>query len=179
MAGDTHDFEYYREKIGGGDSARVMHHFVNGGGGAYLSIGTALDFPKQPAGRRLGILSEDRPPSRQDGRRNAALEAAILVLDQVVQRLAVQRRSAVRVFSISTAHLSFRASWRFGSKDRRGALFSLYTVSTARCAGATSRSTATCSLLPQPPTTLSNLSYQWIKRETIANRRLQHRLQAA
>ena len=27
----------------------VMHHFVNGGGGAYLSIGTALDFPKQPA----------------------------------------------------------------------------------------------------------------------------------
>jgi hypothetical protein len=26
-----------------------MHHFVNGGGGAYLSIGTALDFPKQPA----------------------------------------------------------------------------------------------------------------------------------
>ena len=24
-----------------------MHHFVNGGGGAYLSIGTALDWPKQ------------------------------------------------------------------------------------------------------------------------------------
>jgi uncharacterized membrane protein HdeD (DUF308 family) len=47
MAGDTHDFEYYRESFGG-DSARVMHHFVNGGGGAYLSIGTALDFPKQP-----------------------------------------------------------------------------------------------------------------------------------
>jgi uncharacterized membrane protein HdeD (DUF308 family) len=49
MAGDTHDFEYYRESFGSGDSARVMHHFVNGGGGAYLSIGTALDFPKQPA----------------------------------------------------------------------------------------------------------------------------------
>jgi uncharacterized membrane protein HdeD (DUF308 family) len=47
MAGDTHDFEYYRE-IFGDDSARVMHHFVIGGGGAYLSIGTALDFPKQP-----------------------------------------------------------------------------------------------------------------------------------
>ena len=46
MAGDTHDFEYYREKMDGG---RAMHHFVNGGGGAYLSIGTALDFPKQPA----------------------------------------------------------------------------------------------------------------------------------
>ena len=47
MAGDTHDFEYYRENIAG-DAARVMHHFVNGGGGAYLSIGTALDFPKVP-----------------------------------------------------------------------------------------------------------------------------------
>jgi Calcineurin-like phosphoesterase len=49
MAGDTHDFEYYREKIGGIDGTQVMHHFVNGGGGAYLSIGTALDFPKPPA----------------------------------------------------------------------------------------------------------------------------------
>jgi hypothetical protein len=49
MAGDTHDFEYYRENITGNGPARVMHHFVNGGGGAYLSIGTALDFPDQPA----------------------------------------------------------------------------------------------------------------------------------
>ena len=43
MAGDTHDFEYYREP--GDEGAR---HFVNGGGGAYLSIGTALDWPAQP-----------------------------------------------------------------------------------------------------------------------------------
>jgi hypothetical protein len=49
MAGDTHDFEYYRESLGGDDNKRVMHHFVNGGGGAYLSIGTALDFPEPPA----------------------------------------------------------------------------------------------------------------------------------
>jgi hypothetical protein len=40
MAGDTHDFEYYREPR--------THHIVNGGGGAYLSIGTALDFPSTP-----------------------------------------------------------------------------------------------------------------------------------
>ena len=26
-----------------------MRHFVNGGGGAYMSIGTPLDWPKQPA----------------------------------------------------------------------------------------------------------------------------------
>jgi uncharacterized membrane protein HdeD (DUF308 family) len=49
MAGDTHDFEYYREKISREGRIRTMHHFVNGGGGAYLSIGTAFDFPKQPA----------------------------------------------------------------------------------------------------------------------------------
>ena len=30
---------------------RTMHHFVNGGGGAYLSVGTALDFPAQPPTR--------------------------------------------------------------------------------------------------------------------------------
>jgi hypothetical protein len=45
MAGDTHDFEYYRDPHGAG----VQHHFVNGGGGAYLSIGTALDWPEEAA----------------------------------------------------------------------------------------------------------------------------------
>jgi hypothetical protein len=28
-----------------------MHHFVNGGGGAYLSIGSALDWPKDPSAK--------------------------------------------------------------------------------------------------------------------------------
>ena len=41
MAGDTHDFEYYRND--------GSHYFVNGGGGAYLSIGTSLDWPERPA----------------------------------------------------------------------------------------------------------------------------------
>ena len=45
MAGDTHDFEYYRDV----QSGEPLHYFVNGGGGAYLSIGTALDWPKQGA----------------------------------------------------------------------------------------------------------------------------------
>ena len=49
MAGDTHDFEYYGERVEDGGAARVLHHFVNGGGGAYLSIGTALDFPAKPS----------------------------------------------------------------------------------------------------------------------------------
>jgi uncharacterized membrane protein HdeD (DUF308 family) len=49
MAGDTHDFEYYRQQRSGGDGGRELHHVVTGGGGAYLSIGTALDFARAPA----------------------------------------------------------------------------------------------------------------------------------
>jgi 3',5'-cyclic AMP phosphodiesterase CpdA/uncharacterized membrane protein HdeD (DUF308 family) len=41
MAGDTHDLEYYKELPQNGDG-HTMHHFVNGGGGAYLSTGAAM-----------------------------------------------------------------------------------------------------------------------------------------
>ena len=47
MAGDTHDLEYYAEQAEG--SSQTVHHFVNGGGGAYLSFGTALGWPARPA----------------------------------------------------------------------------------------------------------------------------------
>src|SRR5262245_56770319 len=46
MAGDTHDLEYYVEP--GGGSRGSVTHMVNGGGGAYLSFGTALDWPAAP-----------------------------------------------------------------------------------------------------------------------------------
>jgi hypothetical protein len=49
MAGDTHYFEYYVEKYSAGKETRSMLHFVNGGGGAYTSIGTPLDWPIEPA----------------------------------------------------------------------------------------------------------------------------------
>src|SRR5262245_44213349 len=50
MAGDTHDFEYYRTTaVSRSGDLSDMHYFVNGGGGAYLSIGTAFDWPNQPA----------------------------------------------------------------------------------------------------------------------------------
>ena len=48
MAGDTHDFEFYKEKYQADDGEHEMFHFVNGGGGAYLSVGTALAFPENP-----------------------------------------------------------------------------------------------------------------------------------
>jgi uncharacterized membrane protein HdeD (DUF308 family)/3',5'-cyclic AMP phosphodiesterase CpdA len=49
MAGDTHDLEHYVERYRAGGTERVMHHVVNGGGGAYLSSGTALAWPASPA----------------------------------------------------------------------------------------------------------------------------------
>jgi hypothetical protein len=49
MAGDTHDFEYYREAYQGTSGPQVMPHVINGGGDAFLSIGTALDWPIRPA----------------------------------------------------------------------------------------------------------------------------------
>jgi len=47
MAGDTHDLEYYTQPPEG--DRPIVHHFVNGGGGAYLSFGTALSWPDRPA----------------------------------------------------------------------------------------------------------------------------------
>jgi uncharacterized membrane protein HdeD (DUF308 family) len=49
MAGDTHYFECYREPYEVDGQRLAMYHFVNGGGGAYLSIGTPLDWPQEPA----------------------------------------------------------------------------------------------------------------------------------
>jgi len=46
MAGDTHDLEYYFDPPPPGRPG--VHYFVNGGGGAYLSFGTALAWPRDP-----------------------------------------------------------------------------------------------------------------------------------
>jgi hypothetical protein len=48
MAGDTHDLEFYVERGTDGDHEGT-YHVVNGGGGAYLSFGTALAWPSTPA----------------------------------------------------------------------------------------------------------------------------------
>ena len=64
MAGDTHDFEYYAEPPRRRSPA--VHHFVNGGGGAYLSLGTALDWPDKPPTSRMGVLSEPRSRREED-----------------------------------------------------------------------------------------------------------------
>jgi 3',5'-cyclic AMP phosphodiesterase CpdA len=48
MAGDTHDLEYYQEPVANNSGSFTVHHWVNGGGGAYLSFGSALAWPRQP-----------------------------------------------------------------------------------------------------------------------------------
>ena len=54
MAGDTHDFEYYKDDGAPTKPEHPMYHFVNGGGGAYLSIGTVLEWPEIPAVTECG-----------------------------------------------------------------------------------------------------------------------------
>jgi uncharacterized membrane protein HdeD (DUF308 family) len=55
MAGDTHDWEFYKTKYSADGVEREMHNFVNGGGGAYLSIGTSLGFPIEPVTSDYGF----------------------------------------------------------------------------------------------------------------------------
>ncbi|MFO0977487.1 MAG: metallophosphoesterase [Planctomycetaceae bacterium] len=61
MAGDTHDLEYYVEPVTtASGNTKTVRHFVNGGGGAYLSFGTSLDWPAKPVTDEWAIY-----PSRE------------------------------------------------------------------------------------------------------------------
>jgi hypothetical protein len=59
MAGDTHDLEYYKELPKG--DGHTMHHFVNGGGGAYLSIGAAMAPPENRPTKDWAIYPSREP----------------------------------------------------------------------------------------------------------------------
>jgi uncharacterized membrane protein HdeD (DUF308 family) len=48
MAGDMHYFEHYEEPYQAAGQKRTMHHFVNGGGGAYIVVGLPFDWPQKP-----------------------------------------------------------------------------------------------------------------------------------
>lgn len=63
MAGDTHDLEYYKE-LPQGDN-HTMHHFVNGGGGAYLSIGAAMAPPDSRPTKDWAIYPSREPLIRK------------------------------------------------------------------------------------------------------------------
>ena len=113
MAGDTHDLEYYADPAPPGGSA--VHYFVNGGGGAYLSFGTALDWPDATTDGQLGALSQPRRRDREDrerarhggsGRRGGGHT------DSGPGRF---RPSGSRPRSTTTSRRSFRASSSSGS----------------------------------------------------------------
>ena len=67
MAGDTHDLEYYSEP--GGTAASTVHYFVNGGGGAYLSFGTALAVAARSRQRPTGLTIRPTMRCRRKSRR--------------------------------------------------------------------------------------------------------------
>ena len=64
MAGDTHDLEYYGEP--GATPQSTVHYFVNGGGGAYLSFGTALAWPARPPTSEWAYYPDRAAVSEQD-----------------------------------------------------------------------------------------------------------------
>ena len=65
----------------GATPATTVHYFVNGGGGAYLSFGTALAWPAQPPTPDWAYYPDPRRGDREDRGRDAVVEAAGLVVD--------------------------------------------------------------------------------------------------
>jgi len=113
MAGDTHDLEYYRQPVTDDGKPGAVHYFVNGGGGAYQSFGTALAWPAQPPTAVWAFY-----PTRSDVASkiiHAAVSSLtelgrridVAVLDEVATRLASARR--IDCYSVGAAS-TFMAS---------------------------------------------------------------------
>lgn len=96
MAGDTHDFEYYQEKLHRNGTTQIMHPLCQWWWRSLSQHRYGARFRKTASGRSLGVLSTNRSTSRQDAGRDAGLEDAILVLDQLGECMAVQCRDPVR-----------------------------------------------------------------------------------
>ena len=94
MAGDTHDLEYYVEPPGA--STPAVHYFVNGGGGAYLSLGTALEWPDEPPTAEWAFYPSRDAVARKIELEDAVVEAAGLVVGEPPACLAVPDRVSLR-----------------------------------------------------------------------------------
>jgi hypothetical protein len=117
---------------------QVMHHFVNGGGGAYLSIGTAVDFPKAPAVDGWAFYPRtDRLRAKMDAETPMWKQPFWYWIRWLnAWPFNVETLSGVFDFNVRP---SSRASWKYGSNDPDGAWSSSLTAPTARCSGATCR----------------------------------------
>jgi hypothetical protein len=87
MAGDTHDFEYYAEVRDGRGrhSTNAIHHFVNGGGGAFLTMGVQLAKPGTMPVNDWAYYPATAPARGQGRGHEFVLEGAALVVDEGVQ----------------------------------------------------------------------------------------------
>ena len=117
MGGDTHAFEYYRAES---PDRSPIHYFVNGGGGAYLSIGGALAWPDvipTKTGPFIPAPKQSAPssmPKLLPGSNRSGDGSNASVLGRCRSRL-------YRACSTSTVHPSTRASWKSASNvPKRG-----------------------------------------------------------
>jgi hypothetical protein len=76
---------------------------VNGGGGAYLSLGTALEWPETAADRRVGVLSDARRHRTEDRAEDALVETARLVVGEPPSCVAVPDRVPLGLFDYNVA----------------------------------------------------------------------------
>jgi uncharacterized membrane protein HdeD (DUF308 family) len=94
MAGDTHDFEFYKEVDQARRQNRPMYHFVNGGGGRISQHRHCARLAEASPYRGCSLLPEHRCGARQAGQPDSAVEMADVVLDEEAGRLALCPRSA-------------------------------------------------------------------------------------
>ena len=133
MAGDTHDFEYYREPAGGGRRNRCITSSTAAAARTSASEprSRGRTNPQQSTGQPIRKRQIDHETSG----RNAAVEATGSRLDPALWKLAAARRR-YRASSISIARRSSRVSWKCGSSPLRGVSASSCTAPTARSVGA-------------------------------------------
>ncbi len=93
MAGDTHDFEYYAEPAH--ESRPAVHYFVNGGGGAYLSLGTALDWPANAPTPEWAFYPTREALVDKIDPRTPWWKRSGVVVDEKLQGLAILNRASV------------------------------------------------------------------------------------
>jgi hypothetical protein len=110
MAGDTHDLEYYSEP--GATPQTTAHYFVNGGGGAYLSFGTALAWPSRPPTSAWAYYPDRAAVSDKIGTKSPRWKRPALVVDERVRRVAVFARVAVGGLRLQRRAVFSRASSR-------------------------------------------------------------------
>ena len=99
--------------------APAMHYFVNGGGGAYLSFGTSLDWPARAPTSDWAYYPDRAAVTRKNPGANALVETAGLVVDAQGSAPGRFPRSGFPPRSTTTSRRSSKASSRYASSGQR------------------------------------------------------------